>query len=67
MVYSHCLRAGTGTGTGTGTCIRNNGLYSFKKSFSHCTRTGTGTCIGAGKNGLCTNYSGPETVSGGVF
>ena len=44
---------------GTGT--NKNEVYCFMYKISHCTWTRTG------KNGLCTHYSGPETVSGGAF
>ena len=55
------ILAVSGTAIGTETWIRKNGLYDFKKNLSHCTWTGTR------KNGLFTHFSGPETVSGGVF
>ena len=55
MVDSHWLSPGQGPGPGRMGCI------------SHCTWTCTGTWTGTGKNGSCTQFSGPETVSGGAF
>ena len=57
----------SGTGTRTRTWTRKNGLYGLKKNLSHCTWIRTEAWAGTRKNGLCTYFSGPETVSGSVF
>ena len=37
------------------------------RTFHIAPEQGQGLEQGQGKNGLCTHFSGPETVSGGVF
>ena len=57
FIHTGCHRDRGRTGNRTGT----NGLHDFMQNTSYCTWTGTG------KNGLHAYFSGPKTVSDGVF